>query len=282
MAIAAVLPPRDVSTKLNYYAPVGEEAPFQYLYDPPAGSPKHNLGSEAHPVVVHDARGREDEYDLSLDTSGFRFLEHTSVEKDFTDEEKITTVYYKEIEELLKKEVGAKRVFIFDHTIRRAPNSELTPVRGAPRGPVERVHVDQTFQASIARVHHHLGADADRLLKSRFRLINVWRPIGNPVADKPLAVSDWRTLDTEHDLVTVRYIYPDREGGTFGVRYNPNHRWYYLSNQTPDEVTLIKCYDSEVDRARLTPHSAFFDSSSPKDAPRRESIEVRALVFDSE
>lgn len=78
----------------------------------------------------------------------------------------------------------------------------------------ERVHVDQTFQASIARVHHHLGADADRLLKSRFRLINVWRPIGNPVADKPLAVSDWRTLDTEHDLVTVRYIYPDREGGT--------------------------------------------------------------------
>ena len=47
------------------------------------------------------------------------------------------------------------------------------------------------------------------------------------------------------------------------MKYNPNHRWYYLSNQTPDEVTLIKCYDSEVDRARLTPHSAFLDASSP-------------------
>ena len=41
-----------------------------------------------------------------------------SAEKDFTDEERIQSVYYKEVEELLKKEVGAKRVFIFDHTIR--------------------------------------------------------------------------------------------------------------------------------------------------------------------
>ena len=70
--------------------------------------------------------------------------------------------------------------------------------------------------------------------------------------------------------------------GIFSVKYNPAHKWYYLSNQTPEEVTLIKCYDSEEDRARLTPHSAFLDSSSPKDAPHRESIEVRALVFDTE
>ena len=66
------------------------------------------------------------------------------------------------------------------------------------------------------------------------------------------------------------------------MRYNPNHKWYYLSNQTPEEVTLIKCFDSEEDRARLTPHTAFPDSTSPKDAPARESIEVRALVFDNE
>ena len=70
--------------------------------------------------------------------------------------------------------------------------------------------------------------------------------------------------------------------GTFSVKYNPDHKWYYLSNQTPEEVTLIKCYDSEVDRARLTPHSAFLDETSPKDAPHRESIEIRALVFDTE
>lgn len=127
---------------------------------------------------------------------------------------------------------------------------------------------------------YHLPEDADRLLKSRVRLINVWRPIQNPVAHKPLAVADWRTLN-EKDLVPVQLIYPHRTGYTYSVRHNPDLTWYYLSDQTPDEVTLIKCYDSEADRARLTPHSAFTDAGSPKDAPHRQSIEIRALVFDS-
>lgn len=146
----------------------------------------------------------------------------------------------------------------------------------------ERVHIDQTYDASVKRVQYHLPDEAERLLKGRVRIINVWRPIHHPAAHKPLAVSDWRYLDTEHDLVSVRHIYPHREGSTFSVKYNPNHKWYYLSNQTPDEVTLIKCYDSEVDRARLTPHSAFADKTSSPELPTRESIEIRCLVFDSE
>ena len=113
------------------------------------------------------------------------------------------------------------------------------------------------------------------------RIINVWRPIGHPVAHKPLAVSDWRHL-SEKDLVSVHFIYPHRTGSTYSVRYNPKLEWYYLGGQTPDEVTLIKCYDSETDRARLTPHTAFTDVGSPKEAPHRQSIEVRALVFDAE
>ena len=144
------------------------------------------------------------------------------------------------------------------------------------------MHIDQTFEASVNRVREHLGDDAERLLKARVRLINVWRPIGNPVAHKPLAVSDWRYVNASQDLVPVRLIYPQRKGSNFSVRYNPEHKWYYLSNQTPDEVILIKCYDSEEDRARLTPHSAFVDETSPKDAPQRQSIEIRALVFDAE
>jgi hypothetical protein len=145
-----------------------------------------------------------------------------------------------------------------------------------------RVHVDQTYSAGLARVHNHLPEDADRLLKGRVRIINVWRPIGNPVAHHPLAVADWRSLNPEKDLVSTRHIYADREGATFSVRYNPSHRWYYLEGQTPDEVTLIKCFDSDESKARLTPHTAFLDSTSPKDAPDRQSIEVRCLVFDEE
>ena len=50
----------------------------------------------------------------------------------------------------------------------------------------------------------------------------------------------------------------------------------------PEEIALIKCYESETDRARLTPHTAFTDKGNPKDAPHRQSIEVRALVLDAE
>ncbi|KAI0923127.1 hypothetical protein AcV7_005721 [Taiwanofungus camphoratus] len=276
MATAQILVPHDVRTTLNYYAPIGEEVPYQYVSEPPEGKAQNNLGTDVHPVVIHDARGKE--ASVSLDTTGFLFVKHVSAEKEFVDEEAIQSAYYKEVEDILKKEAGAKRVFIFDHTIRRKPIDQRDP-KSLLRGPVERVHIDQTFDAAVKRVHHHLGDEAEELLKGRVRIINVWRPIKNPVAHKPLAVSDWRYLDAGHDLVPVRHIYPDREGSTFSVRYNPNHQWYYLSSQTPDEVTLIKCYDSEVDRARLTAHTAFLDATSPPEAPHRESIEVRCLVF---
>ncbi|EJC97625.1 uncharacterized protein FOMMEDRAFT_149596 [Fomitiporia mediterranea MF3/22] len=281
MATAAVQRPHDVSTTLNYFTPTDNEAPYNYsLYvDPPEGKPRSNVGQEPHPATIHDVRGKEDS--VGLDKTGFQFAKHKSSETEFRDEERIKNVYYKEVEELLKKETGAKRVFIFDHTIRR-DYDKLEGTQKIVRGPATRVHVDQTFKASIARVYHHLGADAERLAKGRVRIINVWRPIGAPVAHYPLAVADYRTVNVDHDLVPTKLIYPDRVGETFSVKYNPELQWYYLSGQTPEEVTLIKCFDSDEDKARLTPHTAFVDTSDPADAPKRQSIEVRTLVFDEE
>ncbi|KAH7882170.1 hypothetical protein F5I97DRAFT_429775 [Phlebopus sp. FC_14] len=279
-----VLAPRDVSTTLNYHSALNDETPYNYVNEPPPGVPKTNVGQDTHPVIIHDARGKEVE--LGLDKSGFQFINYPSVEKDFLDEEKIKLVYYAEVEEILKKYAAAKKVLIFDHTIRRNYDDgalQQTPsLKATVRGPVQRVHVDQTFEAAAQRVKLHLGDDAERLLKGRYRIINVWRPIGHLVAHSPLAVADYRSLDPKADLVFTRHIYPTREGSTFSVKYNPSHKWYYLPDQTPDEVILIKCFDSDVDRARLTPHSAFMDDTSPKEAPLRQSIEVRALVFDTE
>ncbi|KAG0700035.1 hypothetical protein DFH29DRAFT_1080934 [Suillus ampliporus] len=273
-----VLPPHDVQTTLNFYKPTNDGLPYNYhVGEPPAGVPKTNVGEDVQQVVIHDVRGKEDT--VGLDKTGFQFIKHKSVEKEFLDEEAIQTKYYAEVEDILKKYAGAKKVAIFDHTIRRALVDRV--VKGG-RGPALGVHVDQTSPAAVARVYRHLGDDAERLLKGRVRIINVWRPIANPVAHHPLALADYRTLDPEKDLVFTRQIYPDFERTTFSVRYSPTQRWYFLANQTPDEVTLIKCYDSDEDKARLTPHSAFRDVTSPKDAPNRQSIEVRALVFDTE
>jgi len=274
------LAPQDVPTTLNYYIATDELPAYNYVDEPPEGVPRTNIGADAQSVIIHDIRGREDT--VGLDKTGFQFIHYVSQEKEFVDEEAIKATYYKEVQDILKKYAGAKRVAIFDHTIRRNVPDDRSQQKPGARGPVQRVHVDQTYAAALERVRLHLGDDAERLLKGRVRIINVWRPIGNPVAHNPLTVADYRSINPDEDLVSTRHIYPHREGSTFSVRYNPAHRWYYLANQTPDEVTLIKCFDSDTDKARLTPHSAFKDSTSPPEAPHRQSIEVRALVFDTE
>lgn len=178
---------------------------------------------------------------------------------------------------------GASKVFIFDHTIRREAQDRSADkdntVKPSPtlRGPVQRVHVDQSFKAAPNRVTHHLPDEADRLLKGRFQIINFWRPI-KTIRKDPFGVVDARSVP-DSDLVPVQLIYPDRVGETFTVRPNENHRWHYLKEQRPDEVLLIKCFDSKTDgRARRVPHSAFVDESTIHEEAR-ESIEVRSLVF---
>ncbi|KAH7923058.1 hypothetical protein BV22DRAFT_1106300 [Leucogyrophana mollusca] len=123
--------------------------------------------------------------------------------------------------------------------------------------------------------------NAPALLKRRFQIVNIWRPIPHAALDWPLALCDFRSIDVGNDLVPVALVYPDREGETYGVRYNPCHEWKYLRGMEPDELVLIKCFDSVQDGsvATLTPHTGFQDPTTPEGAPLRESIELRALVF---
>jgi hypothetical protein len=126
-------------------------------------------------------------------------------------------------------------------------------------------------------VTHHLPAEAETLLKGRFQIINVWRPIKTILKD-PLGVAEANSVPDD-DLVPVKLIYPDREGETYSVRPNEGHKWFYVNEQRPEEVLLIKCFDSKTDgRARRVPHSAFVDEERENERTR-ESIEVRALVF---
>ncbi|KAG9793214.1 high affinity methionine permease, partial [Aureobasidium melanogenum] len=263
-----------VQTKLNYYKDPGDGSrPAPNI----AGKPEtYDRPSEPLDVTVHDIRGEEDQY--TLDKNGFQIYRHASVEKEFLDDEQIKAQYYPEVEQLLKDATGASRVFIFDHTIRRQPKDQRgeTPTVNL-RGPVNRVHIDQSYSAAKSRVPHHLPDEADKLLKTRYQIINVWRPIKTIYKD-PLAVADAHSVP-DSDLVGVDLIYPDRRGETYTVRPNPEHKWYYLYGQTPEEVVLIKCFDSKLDgRARRVPHTAFVNPETV-DAPARESIEVRTLVF---
>lgn len=130
-----ILQPRDVQTTFNYYAPTGSDSPYIYARDPPEGTPKTNITSQAVAAVVHDARGAP-EGTFGLDVSGFAWAAVPSKETAFVDEERIRTVYYPEVEAILKTYAGAKRVFIFDHTIRRPQGTGQgkTLVRGPAVG----------------------------------------------------------------------------------------------------------------------------------------------------
>lgn len=266
-----------VAAGLNYLEP-SKEKPWALEYQAPPGVPQTTAVYREHTVQIRDVRPLAGS--LSLEHEGFQLLTAPTGVNDFENEQAIRTRYYTEAIELLKEQTGASRVVVFDHTIRRrVPGATDRWTGGVPRQPVPRVHNDYTVKSGPQRVRDLLADEADELLKKRFAVVNVWRPIRGPVVDAPLAVTDAGSI-AEGDLVASDLIYPDRTGEIYYVKYNPQHKWFYVPAMRNDEVLLIKCYDSINDgRARFVPHSAFVDPTTPVGAPPRESIELRTLVF---
>jgi len=114
----------------------------------------------------------------------------------------------------------------------------------------------------------------------------------------------------QQDLVECDHVRKRFKGTAYYSYYNPDHKWYYLGEQKPDEVTFLKIFDSDskggaksifshlfssyytydyqlVSKSSSTdtsiligcPHTSFKHPNSPAHCPPRESIEVRALVF---
>ncbi len=225
---------------------------------------------------IHDGRPLAGE--LSLDRQGFMLTRHDSAVADLYDDDAVRAVYYPEIERLLKAVMGASKVVVFDHTRRADDGGE--PGARAERAPVRLVHNDYTERSGPQRVRDLLDADeAEARLERRFAEMNVWQPIRGPVRRSPLALADAQSL-APGDLVAVDLVYAERTGEIYHGPYNPDYRWYYFPDLEAHEAVLIKCYDSAKDgRARFSLHTAFDDPTTPADAPPRESIETRALVF---
>jgi len=251
------------------------------------------------PMNVYDMRGQESL--THIDVTGFQAITSPStISGDFiltAPEDEVKKVYYPEVESLLLRQTGASRVIFFDHTIRKPRPPGVAEGPNA-RDAVFFAHIDQTPASTLRRVARH---DVPPTPWKRVQLINVWRPLKYTVYDKPLAVCDFNSVDVLNDLAPTNLLYPPPlpKGETYSLKYNPNQVWWYWSEMTPDDVMLLKCYDSASreltrvtesaaeglpedqirDVAGLTPHTAFIDDEGTKKGISRHSIEVRALVF---
>ena len=81
-------------------------------------------------------------------------------------------------------------------------------------------------------------------------LASVWRVLNRHNNDWPLAVCDYSSIDDACDTVENDLIFRDAPSENVVLRGNVNHRWYYLSDQDPDDVLLFRNTSS---RNRVAP-----------------------------
>ncbi|KAN0103422.1 hypothetical protein V8E51_011735 [Hyaloscypha variabilis] len=237
---------------------------------------------EAVACIVEDVTGRESQF--TLEKHGFEYRKHPTQLRldDWEDQDKVRAVYYPETVEIIKKATGASLVRMFNHLTRISHGIDPQPMASKVQRHHQayRTHVDQDY----AQVEKHIRTnfsteEAERLMKKRFQIINVWRPIETIYKD-PLAIADINSISPD-DFVTINITLPDgRQASNLAVRSNSNHRWYYKYAQKPDEVLVFKQFDNSkaVVCSGQIPHTSFIDVAEEGSYPRR-SIEARALAF---
>lgn len=270
----------EVKAVFNYTKDVSPKLTELYFYETEKANGIHEPGDSPHEVTIHDGWSRAKEF--SVDKHGFSVNDFTTKHENWEDGESMKNDFYPDVVAFLEKELGAKRVLVFDHTIRTAKNQakKLTDQSNtSQRAPVMLVHCDYTAESGPTRVKQLLPGEADDLLTRRVAFINVWKPLFKPVEERPLAMCDV-TTSSEDDFFKLYLRYHDRDGENYVMKHSDSHKWYYFPKITPEQVILLKTYDSEGDgRARFVGHSAFEDPTTREGAPMRESVEIRTICF---
>jgi len=259
----------DVETTMNYVVR-GEKATFH------AGDrAKSYWPVDEHRVTIHDVRPIADQ--LSFERNGFVLVDEPTDVTEFTDSGELAR-YCRQTEALVARLTGADKVVSFGPMIRTnaaGANGHNQPAHGA--------HVDYGARTVADFTRDLLPEDeAERRLKGRHMLINVWRPIVM-VESAPLALCDASTV-SRTDLFDSEVVgglgdFNRRSLWGFNLAWNPGHRWYWVPHMQPWEALIFKLYDSDPEAIQLTAHSAFDDPNAPPDAAPRQSVELRTIAY---
>ena len=229
---------------------------------------------------------------LGLHSSGFELIRSPSAVSDFYDCGEVMETYYNECRAIARELTGAHTTFTYDHLIREpglqysgggTDGTQRKTGVGRGGGYIGNVHMDYTDNTTWEK---YLALHGERVPEGEGRVyaINFWRPLSPSADDFPLAVCDARTVRREDLRETVVYGYAAENYSwhdigieTFSVSASGRHRWYYYPGMTPDDVLVIKSFDSEGVIGNTCPHASFAHPN-PGGEPRR-SIELRVLCF---
>jgi len=269
---------RTVEAAISYFGAAPEKPTF-HAQD----HRRDNWRPDVRTVTFHDARSWRSP--PTLEREGVCIAPFPTAIRDFEDREEVRRLYGKEIEALILKVTGAKRVFGFPTGhLRFSPRSGRYRT-GQNSQPAHFPHVDCTPRTAHGLVASPFFNIPKEELKPNERLVgfNVWRVVSEPPQDMPLAACDVRTVARE-DLIEADGVYdygdqPWMRAEAYLVRHNPRHRWIYFSDMQPDEALIFRAYGSEAEWIAGAPHTAFADPSCPDEAGPRISVESRAYAI---
>lgn len=294
--------------EVNYLGPMPEgRKPYTMTFDPKDGTPLADCPLDVRKVPIVDVRGKWD-VDNSLEEApsfmddgtelvrGVGWLADRLSPEDFEDKEKMAEVYHPRLVELLRQiiEKSGKRKMtsaeVFDTTVRERTVLDESVTEAPPtlhareHAPLARVHGDYSSNSGPRRVRTYAPERADEILASgNWAIVNVWRPIKGPIFDSPLVFLDPKTANPERDFVLHDLVYPHVRGEILAVKHDPSHRFFYISEQTPDEAWVFKTFDGKKKLNGIMVHTGA-DEPNEKvlakfDGRGRHSVEVRILVI---
>ena len=282
----AMLEDRPIGRELCFYNPPSNGSSPRYETDDPALKGTRNYSHCRVVTDIHNARGHEKDFKLSV----HGFVLHQGLDTsniDFTSSKAIKELYLPLTKETIATYIPhLVKIVPFDITTRDAS------AQGRINRPVRKVHIDQSRHGAYLRAEHELSGMPellDDVMKSRvrYRIVNVWSPINRVVKDHPLVFADSRTI-ADSDLLPVAQIYPHYAGETLAVKYNVAQKFWYWKDMNTTEAIVFQIFDSEGElndngnlySARCV-HASFCLSECGEESMTRESIEVRCIVLTS-
>ena len=279
--------PRDGSVGLD---PSGQGLPQggEFMENPLRGSKASLANLDPREMQIFDARPHRGS--LEIDTQGFCITNlRTSLPETLEvlleeQEVRIRKTYWPEITELVQRTIvtdGRSPRYVFALGTQKFTEDKSRGLLGSYSRSAHADFADVVFD----RAHKMLtkrGVPEEEALRLDLMFVNAWKPFGRSVADNPLALLDWTTVDPSRDVHGLPRGAPIEKGNILActVTHNPSHRWMYLRDQTPEEVWLFKQADSRPTRPGLSRHAfhtSFRQPGHTSGDRARRSIAVRLL-----